>query len=95
MPFNLDFFTELTDLTPLLRYVEQPFDPSVSQEEGEDEETDSPPAVPPTPRSILSQKYRKLSANLCDFLTDYGLVSFLPIHIHDGEVRGSWLVLFG
>lgn len=32
------------------------------------------------------ERRKKMTAGLCDVLSDYGLVSFLPLNIQDGEV---------
>ena len=36
------------------------------------------------------ERRKKMTAGLCDVLSDYGLVSFLPLNIQDGEVT-DWL----
>jgi len=88
MPFQLNFFTELIDLTPLSRYVGRPFKKlgvheGIMQDGDEDEVV-----VPLTP---LERKYSKMSEGICEVLTDLGLVSFLPMNIEDGETVGRVL----
>lgn len=56
LPFNLDFYTEATDLSHLVDAM------------GSDR---------------FSQRYRKLSAGLCEVVEDFGLVRFLPLAIED------------
>ena len=41
----------------------------------------------PKPQPTLQNKYRKMTEGLCDVLSDFGLISFLPMNIQDGEVR--------
>ena len=38
----------------------------------------------------LQEKYCKMTEGLCDVLSDFGLVSFLPLNIQDGEVRNVY-----
>ena len=35
----------------------------------------------------VGQRHKKMSEALCDVLSDFGLVSFLPMNVQDGEVR--------
>ena len=36
---------------------------------------------------ILQRKYKKMSTDLCEFMNDFGLVSFTAMNIEDAEVR--------
>ena len=45
------------------------------------------PLPNPKPQPTLQNKYRKMTEGLCDVLSDFGLISFLPMNIQDGEVR--------
>lgn len=102
LPFNFDFFTELSDLTPLVRYVDAPY---LSEEElaaadsqaaaAADESevgSEGESGAHTTTRNQLQSnskraKFTKMSEALCDMLSDFSLVSFLPISINDAEVR--------
>lgn len=35
----------------------------------------------------VGQRHKKMTEALCDVLSDFGLVSFLPMNVQDGEVR--------
>lgn len=104
MPFQLDFFTEMLDLTPLARFVDAPF---LSHQELSEQETLSPSSQDPLGDiqeeddvgvvgkvSVKREGYRKMTEALCDVLTDFGLVSFLPLNIQDAEVRASEFRVF-
>ena len=45
------------------------------------------PLPNPKPQPTLQNKYKKMTEGLCDVLSDFGLISFLPMNIQDGEVR--------
>ena len=45
------------------------------------------PLPNPKPQPTLQNKYRKMTEGLCDVLSDFGLISFLPMNIQDGKVR--------
>lgn len=60
LPFNLDFFTEVLDLSYLLQHFS-------------DEED-----------AFLS-KYKKLNEAVVGVIEDYGLVSFVPLHVESKE----------
>jgi hypothetical protein len=45
----------------------------------------------------VGQRHKKMTEALCDVLSDFGLVSFLPMNVQDGEVSAllfSLLLLF-
>ena len=102
-PFNLDFYTECMDLNPLTRFVDRPFNPNYdhnnvdSDDESNTEvagaEHEAPPVGPRPASSVgirrFEEKHREMTAGLCDLLTDYGMVSFSPCSIEDGEVSNS------
>ena len=44
------------------------------------------PLPNPKPQPTLQNKYRKMTEGLCDVLSDFGLISFLPMNVQDGEV---------
>jgi hypothetical protein len=68
---------------------------SISGSRGKTRKTDYRSA--PTRR--FEEKHREMTAGLCELLTDYGMVSFSPCSIEDGEVgcnevvHRSWIVL--
>ena len=37
-------------------------------------------------KNLAREKFKKLSEGLCEVLSDFGLVSFLPMNVQDGEV---------
>ena len=81
MPFNLEFFTEMDDLRPLAQYVNAEI-----VEEGKEEEF-----VDPKPESRLSKKFKKMTSELCDVLSDFGLISFYAVNIQDASTVGRAL----
>jgi len=148
LPFKLDFFTEMVDLMPLVRYMDGSGGAAVTDEEDiddlysknnddnhsdgdeynnddeyndynnnndsnndrkkdqestniidhENRNCDIEPKdsemkqknkikIPPT----LQSKHRKMTEGLCEVLSDFGLVSFLPMNIQDGETVGRVL----
>ena len=114
LPFTLDFFTEMVDLQPLMRYLEDgsevvpdgdidaaydraddgdEYDDDVLEEKGDTQPTSmsSKVAAAVDGRSRLQQKYRKMTSGLCDVLSDFGLISFLPMNVDDGVTVGRVL----
>lgn len=119
LPFHLDFFTEMADLQPLMRYLEGPdalpdeadidaaFEhaDAMAGDYGDDEDGDDvvgerkqqqpppPPRAPPTAAgaSMLQRKHRKMTSSLCEVLSDFGLISFLPMNVDDGATVGRVL----
>ena len=91
LPFNLDFYTEMLDLTPLAKCVNSYrigiFDEDNDELSVVDEERlDRIEAIRAEKESLLSKKRRRISEALAEVLTDFGLISFLPMNIEDGEV---------
>jgi GPN-loop GTPase len=94
LPFNLSFYTELVDLTPMARYVGRPFEKLRSKPTKEDvicddDGTDDGGDV--AGETALQVRYRRMSEGICDVLTDLGLVSFLPLNIEDAATVGRVL----
>lgn len=81
LPFGLDFFTEMLDLMPLAKYVGKRVKTAaeLDAEDGEEEE-DVPPSLTP-----LQMKYAKMTEAICEVVSDYDLVSFLPMNIEDAQ----------
>jgi hypothetical protein len=44
-----------------------------------------------TPGDLRKQKFKQMSAALCDFMNDFGLVSFTAMNIEDVETVGRVL----
>lgn len=122
LPFTMNFYTELTNLKPLVRYIDNPLASldDIEREEkeqherkiaggggdGEDEDDDlssyggsfgsddgrNPyPATPANGNgkgSKLRGRLSRMSWELCDVLSDFGLVSFLPMNIQDATTVG-------
>ena len=68
------------------RFIHEPYnnkyqEVGVQPEEGEEEEE-----APRAPLSPLQVKRARMTAGLCELLTDYNLVHFIPVNIEDGEV---------
>ena len=109
LPFNIDFYTDCTNLNPLARYIDEPFNSSKDLSEDidavpedlspvlDDESTDSTPKTVKTPSrtDLFKQKHKRMTAGLCDLLTDYGMVSFIPCNIEDSEVSGLAYIYIG
>jgi len=123
LPFHLDFFTEMADLQPLMRYLEgsdalpdeaaidaafEHADATAGNDDDDDEEDDgdgdaaaaerkqeSPApaaaAAAPSGASVLQRKHRKMTSSLCEVLSDFGLISFLPMNVDDGATVGRVL----
>jgi len=103
MPFKLNFFTELSDLTPLVRYLDEPFGPDRVAAEADDEavvcpsddddnDDDDDEGNPTTStsaninrQSAPKKRFHAMSAALCELVSDFGLVSFLPMNIQDAS----------
>ena len=83
LPFNLDFYTELEDLRPLAHFVgstvpEQALDVTKESEvQACEERVDRMRSR----ESKLTKKFKKMTTELCDVLSDFGLISFLPVNI--------------
>lgn len=98
LPFNLDFFTEMLNLSPLLRYLEGRVEPieeierrealqsqrndAVDREDDDDGDDEGRQPLP-SGRTVLQEKFKGLTTALCDVVEDYAMVSFLPLNIED------------
>ena len=94
LPFNLDFYTELTDLGRLMRYLdERP--PAADNVPGayDSDNSDSEGAISSANKvcSTLHSKYRKMTQQLCEVLDDSQFVDFLPMSVEDAETVGRVL----
>ena len=93
LPFTLDFYTEMHDLTPLLRYIDRGHI-ATEEELGEvsppssDSDDQDATAMPSRPRSRLA----RMTGELCSVLSDFGLLSFLPLNIQDASTVGRVLI---
>ncbi len=47
---------------------------------------DSEPVQTRTTDTPYQRKYKKMSSELCEFLNDFGLLSFIAMNIQDAEV---------
>jgi len=103
MPFKLNFFTEMVDLMPLVRYLDEPFGALREDldfegvgdvDEGEDEDEDED-EVKKTKKigggGGLKAKFREMNTALCELVTDFGLISFLPMNVQDAATVGRVL----
>ena len=101
LPFQLNFFTELVDLTPIAALVGKKVKhlnvndfPSEGDEcdaniEDNNNEDNTDKSVKDA--ELLQKKHQKMSEGICELITDLGLVSFLPCNIEDGETVGRIL----
>ena len=90
LPFNLEFFTDLMDISPLAQYIGEtvPQDDEHEIEYVADSEMDvacSSHVGGSKGRSEIKAKFKEMSSLLCEIVNDYGLVSFVPLNISDGE----------
>ncbi len=90
LPFKLDFFTEMTNLMPLIRYIDNPGKIATEEELLQEEEEDNSVKTKMIPKK--RSKMSKMSEELCDVLSDYGLVSFLPLNVQDATTVGRILI---
>jgi len=125
LPFTMNFYTELTNLKPLVRYIDNPMESLEAieaqeqrewqrrREDDNDEEEEEDgdlssyggsivdssdgsgarnpyPANPTTGAnsSKLRGRLARMSWELCDVLSDFGLVAFLPMNIQDATTVG-------
>lgn len=107
LPFNLDFFTEMLDLTPLARFVtERPrhldaldFADLDDKHEQDKEGANGVNSVDggssdkrgSNNSNLLRQKFQRMSEGICEVISDLGLVSFLPLNVEDGSTVGRVL----
>ena len=47
--------------------------------------------ITPKEESKVTKKYKKMTAALCDVLSDFGLISYLPVNIEDASTVGRVL----
>ena len=106
LPFNLDFFTEMTNLQPLLKYIHEGSIPTdfkdgdLNNDYGEDDDCnydddrDDHPAVSKSPLAgdKMKAKFYDLTAGLCEILEDFGMISFTALNIEDAQTVGRVLV---
>ena len=100
LPFKLNFFTEMHDLMPLVRYLEEPFGPDRSADDdvavrapdGEEDDDDEggdgggggeQQSGGKNKKQQLRAQFRSMSTALCELVSDFGLVSFLPMNVQD------------
>lgn len=83
LPFNLDFYTELEDLRPLAQFVGSTVPEQVIDVTKESEVVEREQRCERLKRmeSKLTKKFKKMTTELCEVLSDFGLISFLPIDI--------------
>ncbi|KAG5176591.1 hypothetical protein JKP88DRAFT_159087 [Tribonema minus] len=85
LAFNLDFFTECTDMTRILDYIDAPA-------RGADElDRDLQGAHERPQGDATSKKLSRLTREICDVVESFGLVSFTTLDIQDGESVGRVL----
>lgn len=103
LPFQLDFFTEMLDITPLTRYLEGGFSKKESikdfkggnrTDEDNDEEDEEYLKLKAKSTSKMQQKFLKLSTNLCEIVNDFALVSLFPLDISNVEVIKNFLTFY-
>lgn len=105
LPFNLDFFTEMTNLQPLLRYLHEGSIPTdfndsdLNDDYGDDSNVESSnnTQLPPAPKSpwagdAMRAKFYGLTSGLCEVLEDFGMISFTALNIEDAQTVGRVLV---
>ena len=96
LPFNLDFYTELTDLGRLMRYLdERPLTdgsaPGSYDSDGDGNGAESFAEPAKKAGNTLHDKYRKMTQQLCEVLDDSQFVDFLPMTVEDAETVGRVL----
>jgi hypothetical protein len=104
LPFNLDFFTEMNDLQPLLRYIHEGSIPTDFKDEElndnyDDDDCDNvgneiKPVVAKSPLAgdVMRAKFYDLTAGLCEILEDFGMINFTALNIEDAQTVGRVLV---
>ncbi len=91
LPFNLDFFTECSDLRHLLNYIDRtPFmenDEDILDKQDNDgvivEEVEKSSQEEQEEEPRWRTRYRKMNEEICDVVEDYGLVSFFTLDVQD------------
>ena len=83
----------MIDLTPLVKCVNshnigiyENVNVSNNLVDEDDDEIDRVERFRRENESLLSKRFRGMAEALADVLTDFGLISFLPMNIEDGEV---------
>jgi GPN-loop GTPase len=95
LPFTLDFFTDMKDLSPLVSYIDSG---PLSEEEWNrrleedtyDDDDDGEAYVPP-PKKNMS-KLAKMANELCSVLEDFGMLNYLPMNVQDATTVGRILI---
>ena len=97
LPFNLDFFTEITSLTPLVAFLNSGSYKATENKTasnhthntdttaataGNNDSDDDIEVVKPKPSDRM-RKYHKMATGICEVLEDMSLVHFLPMNIQD------------
>jgi hypothetical protein len=72
LKFNLDFYTDVLDLSYMIELLEEEEDVVVEEEIGKKSSKTS---------RNFSIKFKKLNEKICDLIQDYSLVSFLTLNI--------------
>ena len=108
LPFNLDFFTEMNNLQPLLKFIHEGSiptgfeDENFSVQDGIDDKKSEydllnngeVPLVSKSPfaGSTMRAKYYDLTSGLCEILEDFGMISFIAMNIEDAKTVGRVLI---
>ena len=100
MPYNLDFFTEVLDLSRLLQYLDAPRGGG-GRGGGDDDSADVPlgddPLYAAARSAVVSSPFHKrhvrLHAALVELVEDFGLVRFCPLDVMDAASVGRVLAL--
>lgn len=92
LPFNIDFYTDVLDISKILRYIDDPSgtrydacDTDGSDDGSDDTDYDKRNVKIDNNRGLIHQKYKKMTSKLCDVLEDIQFVDFLPLNIQDTE----------
>ena len=91
MPFNLDFFMECQELDRLLPYLQQQQQHNLTMEEQEildaDEEyQETKQRI--SKKNNFEKKFQKLHYQLCDVISDFSLLHYIPCNINDAASVG-------
>jgi hypothetical protein len=96
LAFNIDFYLECTDLSRLVRYIDGPaytYKDNINDDSDSDSDSDNNKdinSINNNKTTIMSRR-KKMTENICDLLSDIGLVTFLPLNIQDGLTVGRVL----
>jgi len=105
LPFNLDFFTEMNNLQPLLKFIHDGSIPTdindfddendnSSYDENGNEEADIS-LTNKSPQHVgdkMREKFYDLTAGLCEILEDFGMITFTALNIEDAQTVGRVLI---